>query len=324
MHLDCRGLLPQPRLCRRHRTRHHEYGTDTSRAISRRARSNGDATRFPDIHFIWSRGRVSTVPRGRIDIRRVREALPDGFLRRVRRFHFDVAPVRQIAMTLASLCQWVPTSQIVFRNRLPSGGNSASVRAALGGIGSLTPSRPGLLAATTPPAFAALRVTSMRDHFRDSGCGAGSAGQKRMTRHRHRTRLRVDSALALGRRSRRFIQPAARSTASWYRPPPAGSSRRFPLPTRRSRAWSCRAFIHAAWRPRVRTSCRRSAGSPRPSAPCREVRGVAANRQLERQVSGRRQWCERWCHQLRRHWRPALRRGSGAASTIRSHAEQRT
>ncbi|MFN7982835.1 MAG: amidohydrolase family protein [Vicinamibacterales bacterium] len=117
-----------------------EYGTDTTRAIMGIA-FNGDATRFPDIRFIWSHaGGSAPFLAGRIDgaSGSAREALPDGFLAAFKRFHFDVAGAANRG-ALASLTQWVSTSQIVFGTDFPPGGSSASVRAALGEIGFLTP-----------------------------------------------------------------------------------------------------------------------------------------------------------------------------------------
>ena len=117
-----------------------EYGTDTTRAIIGVA-FNGDATRYPDIRFIWSHaGGSAPFLAGRIDgaSSGAREALPNGFLSAFKRFHFDVAGAANRG-ALASLTQWVPTSQIVFGTDFPPGGSSASVKAALGEISFLTP-----------------------------------------------------------------------------------------------------------------------------------------------------------------------------------------
>ena len=113
-----------------------EYGTDTTRAIIG-VTFGGDATRYPDIRFIWSHaGGSAPFLAGRIDgaSGNAREALPNGFIAAFKRFHFDVAGAANRG-AMASLTQWVPASQIVFGTDFPPGGSSASVAASLGELG---------------------------------------------------------------------------------------------------------------------------------------------------------------------------------------------
>ena len=113
-----------------------EYGTDTTRAIISVA-FNGDPTRYPDIRFIWSHaGGSAPFLAGRIDgaSGNAREALPDGFIAAMKRFHFDVAGAANRG-ALASLTQIVAPSQIVFGTDFPPGGSSASVAKALADVG---------------------------------------------------------------------------------------------------------------------------------------------------------------------------------------------
>ena len=109
-----------------------EYGTDTTRAIIG-VTFNGDATRFPDIRFIWSHaGGSAPFLAGRIDgaANNAREALPNGFIAAVKRFHYDTAGAANRG-ALTSLLDLVPPSQIVFGTDFPPGGTSASVAKAL-------------------------------------------------------------------------------------------------------------------------------------------------------------------------------------------------
>jgi predicted TIM-barrel fold metal-dependent hydrolase len=109
-----------------------EYGTDTTRAIIGVAFS-GDATRFPDIRFIWSHaGGSAPFLAGRIDgaSGNAREALPNGFIAAARRFYYDTAGAANRG-ALTSLMQLVTPSQIVFGTDFPPGGTSASVAKAL-------------------------------------------------------------------------------------------------------------------------------------------------------------------------------------------------
>jgi len=116
-----------------------EYGTDTTRAIIGVAFS-GDATKFPDIRFIWSHAGGS-VPflAGRIDgaSGNAREALPGGFIAAAKRFHYDTAGAANRG-ALVALRELVPASQIVFGTDFPPGGTSASVATALKGTALFT------------------------------------------------------------------------------------------------------------------------------------------------------------------------------------------
>ena len=112
-----------------------EYGTDTTRAIIG-VTFGGDATRYPDIRFIWSHaGGSAPFLAGRIDgaSANAKQALPDGFIAAFKRFHFDVAGAANRG-ALASLTQIVAPSQIVFGTDFPPGGSSASVAKALADV----------------------------------------------------------------------------------------------------------------------------------------------------------------------------------------------
>jgi 6-methylsalicylate decarboxylase len=105
-----------------------EYGTDTTRAIMGVAFS-GDATRFPNIRFIWSHAGGS-VPflAGRIEgaSNNARAPLPNGFIAAIKRFHYDLAGAANRG-AIASLRELVPAEQIVFGTDFPPGGTSAGV-----------------------------------------------------------------------------------------------------------------------------------------------------------------------------------------------------
>jgi predicted TIM-barrel fold metal-dependent hydrolase len=105
-----------------------EYGTDTTRAIIGVAFS-GDATRFPDIRFIWSHAGGS-VPflAGRIEgaSNNAKAALPNGFIAAIKRFHYDLAGAANRG-AIAALRELVPAEQIVFGTDFPPGGTSAAV-----------------------------------------------------------------------------------------------------------------------------------------------------------------------------------------------------
>ena len=94
---------------------------------------SGDAVRFPDIRFIWSHAGGS-VPflAGRIEgaASTAREALPDGFIAELKKFHYDVAGAANRG-AMASLLQLVPPARIVFGTDFPPGGTSAAVAQAL-------------------------------------------------------------------------------------------------------------------------------------------------------------------------------------------------
>jgi predicted TIM-barrel fold metal-dependent hydrolase len=109
-----------------------EYGTDTTRAITGVAFS-GDAARYPGIRFIWSHA-GGTVPflASRIDgaSRGAKERMPDGFMRTLKAFHYDLAGASN-AGVVASLLQLVPPSQILFGTDFPPGGSAAEYASAL-------------------------------------------------------------------------------------------------------------------------------------------------------------------------------------------------
>jgi predicted TIM-barrel fold metal-dependent hydrolase len=115
-----------------------EYGTDTTRAIMGVAFS-GDATRCPDIRFIWSHA-GGTVPflAGRIEgaSNGAKEALPNGFIAELKKFYYDLAGAANRG-AMASLLQLVATTQIVFGTDFPPGGTSAAVARTLAEIGLL-------------------------------------------------------------------------------------------------------------------------------------------------------------------------------------------
>lgn len=113
-----------------------EYGTDTTRAMLG-VTFSGDVTRYPDIRFIWSHaGGSAPFLAGRIEgaATNAREALPEGFIAALKRFHFDVAGASNRG-ALASLTQWVSSSRIVFGTDFPPGGSSASVAQSLESLG---------------------------------------------------------------------------------------------------------------------------------------------------------------------------------------------
>jgi predicted TIM-barrel fold metal-dependent hydrolase len=118
-----------------------EYGTDTTRAIIGVAFS-GDAARFPDIRFIWSHA-GGTVPflAGRIEgaSNGAKDALPNGFVSELKKFHYDLAGAANRG-AIASLLQLVATTQIVFGTDFPPGGTSAAVARTLAEIGMLNES----------------------------------------------------------------------------------------------------------------------------------------------------------------------------------------
>jgi predicted TIM-barrel fold metal-dependent hydrolase len=109
-----------------------EYGTDTTRALLGVAFS-GDATKFPDIRFIWSHaGGSAPFLAGRIDgaSGNAREALPEGFMAVAKRFYYDTAGAANRG-ALVSLRELVSTSQIMFGTDFPPGGTSAAVAKSL-------------------------------------------------------------------------------------------------------------------------------------------------------------------------------------------------
>jgi len=113
-----------------------EYGTDTTRAIMGIAFS-GDATRFPDIRFVWSHA-GGTVPflAGRIEgaASGATDALPRGFTAELKRFYYDLAGAANRG-AVASLQQLVPATQILFGTDFPPGGTSAAVAKTIADMG---------------------------------------------------------------------------------------------------------------------------------------------------------------------------------------------
>jgi len=113
-----------------------EYGTDTTRAIIGVAFS-GDASRFPEIRFIWSHaGGSLPFLAGRVDggSSGAKDALPNGFLAEARKFYYDLAGAANKG-AVASLLQLVKPSQIVFGTDFPPGGSAASAAAAIAATG---------------------------------------------------------------------------------------------------------------------------------------------------------------------------------------------
>lgn len=109
-----------------------EYGTDTTRAIIGVAFS-GDATRFPDIRFIWSHaGGSAPFLAGRIEgaAGNAKEALPNGFIAAAKGFYYDTAGATNRG-ALISLKELVSTSHIVYGTDFPSAGSGVPLVGAL-------------------------------------------------------------------------------------------------------------------------------------------------------------------------------------------------
>jgi 6-methylsalicylate decarboxylase len=109
-----------------------EYGTDTTRAITGVAFS-GDAARYPGIRFIWSHaGGTAPFLASRIDgaSRNAKDQMPDGFMRTLKTFYYDLAGASN-AGAVSSLLQLVPPSQILFGTDFPPGGTAAEYARAL-------------------------------------------------------------------------------------------------------------------------------------------------------------------------------------------------
>lgn len=109
-----------------------EYGTDTTRAIVGVAFS-GDATRFPDIRFIWSHaGGSAPFLAGRIEgaAGNAKEALPNGFIAAAKGFYYDTAGATNRG-ALISLKELVSTSHIVYGTDFPSAGSGVPLVGAL-------------------------------------------------------------------------------------------------------------------------------------------------------------------------------------------------
>ncbi|HSQ03729.1 MAG TPA: amidohydrolase family protein [Burkholderiales bacterium] len=100
-----------------------EYATDTTRTIASLLFS-GAAARFPEIRWIHSHG-GGTMPylyqrftRQEAAIKNRKEALPNGVLHEVRKFHYDTAQANHQA-ALSALLTLVPTSQVLFGTDYP-------------------------------------------------------------------------------------------------------------------------------------------------------------------------------------------------------------
>ncbi len=115
-----------------------EYGTDTTRAIMGVAFS-GDASRYPDVRFIWSHG-GGTVPflASRIEgsARNAADRLPKGFAAEAKRFFYDLAGAANPGV-VASLLQLVSPTQVLFGTDFPPGGSSTSYVTSLAAMGTL-------------------------------------------------------------------------------------------------------------------------------------------------------------------------------------------
>src|SRR6266571_6830898 len=113
-----------------------EYGTDTTRAITGICFS-GDASRFPNIRWIWSHA-GGTVPflAGRIDgaSRTAGDRLPNGFMHELKKFYYDLAGAANPG-AVASLLKLVTTAQVLFGTDFPPGGTGFDVARAVAGLG---------------------------------------------------------------------------------------------------------------------------------------------------------------------------------------------
>jgi predicted TIM-barrel fold metal-dependent hydrolase len=109
-----------------------EYGTDTTRAITAVC-FNGDATRYPNIRWIWSHA-GGTMPflAGRIDgaAGNFKTQMPNGLIAELKKFYYDVAGAANPG-SIASLRQLVSSDKIMFGTDFPPGGSSAAVAKAL-------------------------------------------------------------------------------------------------------------------------------------------------------------------------------------------------
>ena len=113
-----------------------EYGTDTTRAITGVCFS-GDATRFPNIRWIWSHA-GGTMPflAGRIDgaSGNFTAQLPNGLIPELKKFYYDVAGAANRG-AIASLQTLVDADQIMFGTDFPPGGTSEGVARSLRELG---------------------------------------------------------------------------------------------------------------------------------------------------------------------------------------------
>jgi predicted TIM-barrel fold metal-dependent hydrolase len=109
-----------------------EYGTDTTRAITGVCFS-GDASRFPNIRWIWSHA-GGTMPflAGRIDgaSRNLKTEMPNGLIAELKKFYYDLAGAANVG-AVASLKQLVNADKIMFGTDFPPGGSSQAVARSL-------------------------------------------------------------------------------------------------------------------------------------------------------------------------------------------------
>ncbi len=100
-----------------------EYGTDTTRAITRVVFS-GTATRYRDIRWIFSHGggtapflaeRLIRLPQLN---KKLAEAVPNGAMAELQRFYYDIAQIAH-PVPLAALVKFVPSSQILWGTDFP-------------------------------------------------------------------------------------------------------------------------------------------------------------------------------------------------------------
>ena len=105
-----------------------EYGTDTTRAITGICFS-GDATRFPNIRWIWSHA-GGTMPflAGRIDgaSGNFKAQMPNGLISELKKFYYDLAGAANSG-AIASLQKLVNADKIMFGTDFPPGGTSQGV-----------------------------------------------------------------------------------------------------------------------------------------------------------------------------------------------------
>ena len=100
-----------------------EYGTDTTRAITRMVFS-GASQQYPNVRMIFSHGGGTMPFLNQRFIRiadrnpRYADVLPDGFLPEARRFYYDTAQAAHPA-AMAALTKIIPLSQIVFGSDYP-------------------------------------------------------------------------------------------------------------------------------------------------------------------------------------------------------------
>jgi len=105
-----------------------EYGTDTTRAITGVCFS-GDATRFPNIRWIWSHaGGSMPFLAGRIDgaAGNFKQQLPNGLISELKKFYYDLAGAAN-AGAIVSLQKLVNVDKIMFGTDFPPGGTSMHV-----------------------------------------------------------------------------------------------------------------------------------------------------------------------------------------------------